>query len=60
MSFPNSYVPSGAIGATPSAMNLDIGGIISGLVNNSSGVCCAGFFIPALHRLADPERDQRE
>jgi hypothetical protein len=45
MSFPNSYVPAGAIGAAPSAMNLDIGGIISGLVNNSSGVCCAGFFI---------------
>ena len=45
MSFPNTYVPAGAIGAAPSALSFDIGGFISSLVSNSSGACCVGFFI---------------
>jgi hypothetical protein len=45
MSFPNSYVPAGAIGAAPSALGFDIGGFINGITSNLSGVCCFGFFI---------------
>jgi hypothetical protein len=45
MSFPNSYVPAGAIGAAPSALGFDISGIISGIMSNLSGFCCVGFFI---------------
>ncbi len=45
MSFPNSYVPAGAIGVAPSALGFDIGGFISGIMSNLSGFCCIGFFI---------------
>ncbi len=45
MSFPNTYVPAGAIGVPPSALGFDIGGFINGIMSNLSGVCCFGFFI---------------
>ena len=42
LSFPNQYVPAGAIVVPPA---FDISGFISGLMNNLSGFCCFGFFI---------------
>jgi hypothetical protein len=41
-SFPNKYVPADAVYTPPA---FDFGGLISGLMNNLSGICCAGFFI---------------
>ena len=42
MSFPKTYVPADAIVVAPA---FDISGFISGVVNNSGGLCCVGFFI---------------
>jgi len=41
-SFPNQYVPADAVYTPPP---FDIGGFISGIMSNLSGICCAGFFI---------------
>jgi hypothetical protein len=41
-SFPNQYVPAGAIYTPPA---FDISGFISGMASNFSGICCFGFFI---------------
>ncbi len=43
-SFPKQYVPADAI-VVASAVSFDIGGVINGLLSNSGGVCCFGFFI---------------
>ena len=41
-SFPKQYVPADVIVVAPA---FDISGIISSVMNNSSGICCFGFFI---------------
>jgi hypothetical protein len=41
-SFPNQYVPAGAIYSPPA---FDIGSVISWIMNNLSGFCCFGVFI---------------
>ncbi|MFA5873093.1 MAG: hypothetical protein WC832_03935 [Anaerolineales bacterium] len=41
-SFPKQYIPADAIYVPPA---FDIGGLISGLMSNLSGICCFGFFI---------------
>jgi hypothetical protein len=42
MSFPKQYVPAGAIYTPPA---FDIGGLISGIMSNLSGICCFGGFV---------------
>jgi hypothetical protein len=44
MSFPKTYVPADVIVVASAAPSFDIGGIISSLVGNSSGLCCFGIF----------------
>jgi hypothetical protein len=41
-SFPSTYVPATSIYTPPT---FDLGGFISSVMNNLSGVCCFGFFI---------------
>jgi hypothetical protein len=41
-SFPKQYVPAGVIVVAPA---FDLAGFIVGLLSNSSGFCCFGFFI---------------
>jgi hypothetical protein len=42
MSFPKTYVPADVIVVAPA---FDLSGFIGGVVNNSGGLCCVGFFV---------------